>query len=266
MRSSDLDPLDFERELTRLGCSVGRPATIAASTASTNDDARAAAKAGAPHGAVFIADAQTSGRGRAGHTWHSPPGENIYLSLLLRPAWPAPRLQSATLAVGVAVADVVDAELPDSALRASIKWPNDVEHERRKLGGILVEAQLRGGEISSLVVGVGLNVRTDSFPNELADRATSLARIGVRLLNRSVIAARLVASMDRALTKFGEQGLAPFAAELARRDALRGAKVQAGTGVVGRASGIDAEGRLVVCTEAGETIPVVAGEAVVLER
>jgi len=264
---SALSAAAIARELERIGAPVGRPLVVLAVTASTNDDARVAAAANAPHGASFVADAQTAGRGRGGHTWHSPPGENLYLSVVLRPRVPAEGIASITLAVGVAVARVLEAALGGRA-PVWVKWPNDVlagpATGRRKLAGVLVEGQLRGSEVSSLVAGVGVNVHAAAFPPEIAARATSLALLGGEGLDRSALAGRLIAAIGAAVARFEEDRLASFAADLDRLDALRGALVEV-SGVRGVADGIDAEGRLRVRGEGvhgeGERVTaVVSGE------
>ncbi len=260
-----MTPLSAEtiaRTLDLLGSPVGRPLSVASLTASTNDDARAAASAGAPHGAAFLADAQTAGRGRGGHTWHSPPGENLYLSMVLRPRVPALAVAPIALAVGVAVARALEATLAGRA-PVWMKWPNDVlaGPARRKLAGVLVEGQLRGGEVASLVAGVGVNVHAIAFPPEIAGRATSLALLGGEGLDRSALAARLLAAIGDAAARYEEDRLASFANDLARMDALRGERVEV-AGVRGTGEGIDGEGRLLVRGEGGEVTAVVAGEVV----
>lgn len=260
---SDLDARAVEHELDALGSLVGAPVSVVRETASTNDDARRAAAAGAPHGAAFLADAQTRGRGRGAHVWHSPPGENLYLSLLLRPEVPASRIAPFALVVGLAVARTVDPLLPASAPRPAIKWPNDVLVGGRKLAGVLVEAQLRGPDVTSLVVGVGLNVATSRFPDDLADRATSLALLGAPPLSRSALAARLLAELGRVSARYAADGLAPFHAELVARDALRGRALEVG-GVRGAGAGLGADGELLVRDAAGAVVPVASGEVLLL--
>lgn len=268
-----LDAAAIERELSRLGASLGRPLTVAAETASTNDDARAAAAAGAPHGAAFLADAQTRGRGRGGRSWHSPPGENLYLSVVLRPAVPASGVAPIALVMGLAVASVVERRLAparrvgapaDLAVpEVRLKWPNDVLVGGRKLAGILVEAQLRGESVSSVIVGVGLNVRTRSFPPELSARATSLAMLGVDDVPREVLAAELLQALGEVATRFEAGGLAPFATDLARMDWLRGRHVEV-AGVAGVAAGIDPAGHLLIRGADGALRAVAAGEVSVV--
>lgn len=259
----DLGAAAIERELDRLGAGVGRPLSVAALTGSTNDDARRAAEAGAPHGAAFIADAQSSGRGRGGHTWHSPPGQNLYISVVLRPRIPAERVAPIALVVGLAVATTVERRLGDEPL-LGIKWPNDVLARGRKLGGVLVEGRLRGAEVGSLVVGVGVNVRTQSFPDAIAARATSLFLLGCRDLDRATLAAQLIAAIGEAAAVFEREHLAPFAADLARRDALRGARVDV-SDQRGVAEGIDEEGRLLVRSDDGVLHRIAAGEVTLSE-
>ena len=254
----DLDPARVLEALDRLGASAGRPLSIAAETASTNDDAKRAAATGAPHGATFIADAQTAGRGRGGHAWHSPPGENLYLSIVLRPSVAATEIAPITLAVGLAVARVV-ARAVDGRAQVTIKWPNDVFADGRKIAGVLVEGQLRGDRLVSLVAGVGLNVRTRAFPAEIEGRATSLALAGAGDLDRSSIAAALVAEVERVAGVYEASGLAPLLPEIRAIDFLRGRAVDVG-GVRGLGAGIDDAGRLLVSGADGVLHAVASGE------
>jgi BirA family biotin operon repressor/biotin-[acetyl-CoA-carboxylase] ligase len=123
-----------------------------------------------PHRAVVVAAQQTAGRGRRGHTWFSPPGAGLYVSVVLAPATarvdPRRATMLLTLAAGVAIAEGIESA---SGLAVDLKWPNDLLVARRKLAGILAEGN---GEL--VVVGYGINVRSSAFPPELQDRATSL--------------------------------------------------------------------------------------------
>ncbi|MBK9265535.1 MAG: biotin--[acetyl-CoA-carboxylase] ligase [Polyangiaceae bacterium] len=246
---TDLEACRIETELDRLGATIGRRVVVTNVTASTNDDARQAAAKGAPHGAVFLAESQTRGRGRSGHSWHSPAGENLYLSAVLRPNIPPMALPPLTLVIGVCVARVVDEALGAEG-RARIKWPNDVYVGEDKLAGILVETSLRGSAVDAVVVGIGINVHTTVFPDNL--RATSLRLLGARVTDRSVLAALLLAEIGRAVTSYEARRLEPFHAEIERRDMLRGRLVEIG-GVQGIAAGVDADGFLCVRAEDGTT-------------
>src|SRR5690242_13631390 len=118
---------------------LGDPFVFEPETTSTNDLALAAADAGAPHGATFVADVQTRGRGRHGHTWTSPPGENLTFSVLLRPTVEAPRANGLALVVGLAVRAAAARHVAGAVI--GIKWPNDVVVGEKKLAGILVESR-----------------------------------------------------------------------------------------------------------------------------
>jgi BirA family transcriptional regulator, biotin operon repressor / biotin---[acetyl-CoA-carboxylase] ligase len=124
---------------------------------------------------------------------------------------------------------------------------------------VLVEGRLRGAEVASLVVGVGVNVRTEAFPPELEDRATSLRALGCVELDRATLAAALLAAIGDAASRFEEDGLAAFLGDLAARDVLCGARVDVG-GVSGVAEGIDEGGMLVVRRDDGSRSRVASGE------
>ena len=183
------DPL--KRDLDRLLCGrMGRPVRHLESVGSTNSEALAWALAGAPEGAVVIADEQTAGRGRWGRTWLSGGEASLTFSFILRPALPPDRLGLLPLTVGVAVAEAIE-EL--TSLPVSLKWPNDVTYEGRKLAGILVESRVEGPDIVA-IAGVGVNIGWNAaeVPDEIAGRASSLAiEVGAVPPSR----AALVASM-----------------------------------------------------------------------
>lgn len=226
-------------------------------TESTNDDAKAGARAGAEHGTVWIAERQDSGRGRQGRAWSSPAGENVLMSILVRGHFAPRRVALAALVAGLAVRSALAEALPARTVR--LKWPNDVlvvtdptssAEPPRKIAGILVEAQSRGATLESLVIGIGINVHTRAFPDELRARATSVA-----LENGGEDRARLIADvlsyLDRHLETVLARGLGPLHAELERHDALLGLRVESESGS-GVADGIDDEGRLRVRDDAGE--------------
>ncbi|MDR3773039.1 MAG: biotin--[acetyl-CoA-carboxylase] ligase [Terracidiphilus sp.] len=141
-------------------------------TESTNTDALAAARAGAPHGSVYFADEQLAGRGRGDHAWHSVSGEGLYVSVLLRPDLPAARLPLLPLAAGLAAANAIAAT---TSLTVDLRWPNDLLIASRKVGGILVESRTSSeGLPHAVVVGIGINVHQRAFAVDLATPATSL--------------------------------------------------------------------------------------------
>ncbi len=166
---------------------IGRRITSLATTTSTMDVARDEAVAGAPHGAVVIAEEQTAGRGRFGRRWVSPAGKNLYLTLILRPD--AGRLRALSMVVPLAVCRAVEAVTP---LRPVIKWPNDVLVGGRKLAGVLIQGESSGAEPIYTLAGIGLNVNDPIDDPEIAGIATSLSReLGEETPRETVLAALL---------------------------------------------------------------------------
>ncbi len=217
---------------------IGTPRVHLRLTDSTNERAKELAIGGAPHGTLVTADEQTAGRGRQGRVWTAPPRSALLMSLVTRRM--APTLP---LATAVAICDALPAG-------CEIKWPNDIWIGRRKLAGILVEGRPQDGWA---VVGIGLNVTTEAFPEELADTATSLRIAGIELDAESVLAA-LLASLDEWL----EAPAAEVMSAWSERDALRGERIRWTDGE-GVAAGIDASGSLVVQTDNGR-VALDAGE------
>lgn len=144
---------------------------------STNTQAKALGLQGAPHGTALLAKSQTAGRGRLGRSFHSPDNQGIYLSMLLRPCCHATQLMHLTCAVGIAVCDAIESV---TGLRPGIKWTNDLVFGKQKLGGILTELSLdNAGNVVFAVVGIGINCtqKSEDFPDDLWEIATSLAKI-----------------------------------------------------------------------------------------
>jgi BirA family biotin operon repressor/biotin-[acetyl-CoA-carboxylase] ligase len=127
-----------------------------------------------PEGTVIMAESQYAGRGQHQNTWHAQPGKNLTFSLLLNPAFLSPNRQfDLTRAVSIGVYDALH-PLLGSALK--IKWPNDIYVDNRKLGGMLIENMIQGGQIRHSVIGIGINVNQDNYP-ESAGSAISLRQI-----------------------------------------------------------------------------------------
>jgi BirA family transcriptional regulator, biotin operon repressor / biotin---[acetyl-CoA-carboxylase] ligase len=217
---------------------IGTPRVHLRLTDSTNERAKELAAAGAPHGTLVTADEQSAGRGRQGRAWTAPPRSSVLMSLVTRRFSP-----TLPLAAAVAICDALPA-------RCEIKWPNDVWLERRKLAGILVEGRPQEGWA---VLGIGLNVTTESFPPELAEIATSLWLAGIQTAVEPVLSDLLV-SLDEWLEAPAEAVLAAWS----ERDALRGELVR-WAGGEGTAAGIDESGALIVDTDGGR-LTLDAGE------
>ena len=217
---------------------IGTPRVHLRLADSTNERAKELALGGAPHGTLVTADEQSAGRGRQGRVWTAPPRSALLMSVVTRRLTP-----TLPLAAAVAICDALPAA-------CEIKWPNDIWLERRKLAGILVEGRPQDGWA---VVGIGLNVTTEGFPEELAEIATSLRIAGIELDTEAVLASLLV-SLDEWL----EAPEAEVLSAWSQRDALRGERVRWADGE-GVAAGIDASGALVVETEGGR-VALDAGE------
>lgn len=250
------DALVFRRLRSERGVSLGEPLVSLVETTSTNDLALEAADAGARNGALFVAEAQTKGRGRHGHTWTSPPGENLTFSILLRPDVDVARASGVALVIGLAVRAAAARRVPTA--RVAIKWPNDVVAGRQKLAGILVESRLKGSHLDALVVGVGVNVFMRSVPEEIRTVATSLALLGDPAPNREAVLVEILAELEPRLEMFRSDGLGPLLGELREHDALSGAAIVAG-GIPGTGAGIDAEGALLVRERDGTVQRVTSG-------
>ena len=228
---------------------------FSAVTSSTNLDALAAARKGAPHGCVFLADEQTAGRGRGGHAWHSAAGEGLYVSVLLRLALPAARVQFLPLAAGLAAAEAIRAV---SGLAIDLRWPNDLLIGPAKVGGILVETRNSSKELPhavAMVVGVGINAHQRNFPSGLATPATSLDLAAGRRISRQPLLVALLRFLEHEVLALAEDSAASLI--LARVEAestwVRGRRVQvhgpqACTGVT---AGLDEHGFLRVETATG---------------
>ena len=218
---------------------------------STNDVAREMALAGADHGTVVIAGEQTRGRGTKGRVWHSPPGLGLYASFIIRgsAAGSVPFLHILPLAAGLAASDAVRTA---AGAAVQLKWPNDLVHDGKKLGGILSEGVSGGPAGDFAIVGVGINIDhgPQDFPVELRATSTSLRIIGGRAVTIPSVFDGLCRALDcwyNALAR-GDKGsvIRTFEARMAC-PAGRPIRVTTAAGTfAGICRGLDEDGRLVV--------------------
>ncbi len=243
-----------------IGCSIRRLEVCA----STNDEAAAWARDAAepaPHGAVVVAASQTAGRGRQGRIWHSPPGENLYVSIVLRPPLPPNRVPPLTLCAGLAVCEVVNSLGPS----ASIKWPNDVLIGGAKVAGVLTEMSTRAQKLDSVVIGIGLNVNSDAFPPELT--ATSLLLASGRRHELPTVLGSLLFALNEWYELYLESGVAGLEGAFAKHSMLAGRGVRAKVGrelVSGMVAALGPDGSLIIEDEHGVRHNVIAGEVELL--
>jgi BirA family transcriptional regulator, biotin operon repressor / biotin---[acetyl-CoA-carboxylase] ligase len=173
-------------------------------TGSTNSDAVAAARDGAPHGSVFFADEQTAGRGRGDHGWISSAGEGLYVGILLRPQLTTAQLSLLPLVAGLAAASAIQSV---SELAVDLRWPNDLLIGSRKTGGILVEArnESESPPHAVAVVGIGINVHQSAFPPSLATSATSLDVESGCTISRQSLLVALLKSLEHEIELLSDQ-------------------------------------------------------------
>jgi BirA family transcriptional regulator, biotin operon repressor / biotin---[acetyl-CoA-carboxylase] ligase len=224
-------------------------------TDSTNTDAMEAARAGAPHGSVYFADEQLAGRGRSNHTWLSAAGQGLYVSVLLRPQIYANWLPLLPLTAGLAARRAIREVC---RLGVDLRWPNDLLLGPRKVGGILVEAHTDANMVAFAVVGIGINVHQNAFPDGLATPATSLDMESGRSIPRQDLLVSLLKSLEfetrclhfpQGLESIPEAVEAASTWVLGKRVEVHGP--QACTGVT---AGLDPNGFLRIQTENGLVI------------
>ena len=177
---------------------AGKTVHFARKTDSTNLWIKRLAKEGAPEGTLALAEFQSAGRGRLGRSWEVPEGTSVMMSILLRPKFEPQYAPTLTLVMGMAVAKAVK----NLGFDVSIKWPNDVVVSHKKICGILTEMGVRDGKIDYAVIGVGINVNIREFPEEMADKATSLYLESGREFDRSQIPGLVMEVFEEYYEKF----------------------------------------------------------------
>lgn len=226
---------------------------------STNTRAIADAQTGIAAGQVYIADEQTAGRGRGGHTWDSQPDRGLYLTALVRPELRAEAALSISLAAGLAASFAIEEVC---GYRIDLRWPNDLvthEHSSRKLGGILTEsASSPDGRLSYAAVGIGINLNQTEFPTDLVAEATSLRLATGHTVSREALAAALLQQLDSGLLKLCRGGEAATFSEFALRSSwVEGKLVRVGEvdGYTGVTAGLTRAGLLRVhCHDGTERV------------
>ncbi|MBW2599321.1 MAG: biotin--[acetyl-CoA-carboxylase] ligase [Deltaproteobacteria bacterium] len=234
---------------------------------STNNHAVSLAGNGAGEGEVVIADCQTAGRGRLrDRIWHSPPGRNLYTSIILKPDVQPAHAQGLTLVAGVAVAELLSAYCP-----VALKWPNDILAGGRKISGILTEMRIRGRDVDFVVVGIGININmeADDFQGELLGISTSLKEQTSNSVSRLDLTAGLYRSFEKWYRTFIDEGFLPVRERWMEYSDIIGktievtdrSAVQSGT-----CRGIDSKGMLLLGDEENRTRRVLSGDVSVTKN
>jgi BirA family transcriptional regulator, biotin operon repressor / biotin---[acetyl-CoA-carboxylase] ligase len=222
-------------------------------TKSTNSDALEAARAAAPHGSVYFADEQLSGRGRGNHAWNSAAGQGLYVSVLLRLPIPHARMALLPLAAGLAAASAIK---ETTGLPIDLRWPNDLLIGPRKTGGILVEATIGSQGPPHAVVGIGINVHQRIFPADLATPATSLDLESAKSISRQLLLLALLKSLehetDALLDPAAAETIPSRIAQASTWVEGRAVRVHGPQACTGTTAGLDANGFLLVRTATGQ--------------
>lgn len=240
---------------------IGQKCIHLASVDSTNNYARKIAEEGALAGTLVVADEQTAGKGRRGRSWETPKDVNIMMTLLLRPdihPGPAPRL---TLLMAMAAAESIRAV---TGLEASIKWPNDVVVNKKKICGILTEMSAEVDYINYVVVGIGVNVNQDSFPEELGQTAGSLYLEQGKKISRAELTVCILERFEKLYEMFIKtEDLRELYEEYNKMCINCGRQVRVkepDNEYTGTADGINEKGELIIRKKDGETVCIYAGE------
>ena len=232
---------------------------------STNDTARSLAAGGAPDGSLLVAEEQTDGRGRFTNRWYSPPKKGILASLILRPGLQPRQVGCLGLLAAFSICLAVEEQ---TGLKPQIKWPNDVYLGSRKVGGILCESALDGEKLKYVILGFGINVNTNNFPDDIEKHATSIfLENGQRTVNRVELLQRVLYILEETYFKFLAQGFSFCLPRVQVRDFLKGRHVTVSLSemekISGFARGIDENGALLLESENMGTVKSVLSGTVV---
>lgn len=210
---------------------------------------------------VCCAEVQTQGRGRFGRSWYSPFGDNIYCSSRWNLQADLNKLSGLSLIVSLAVIATLK---ENNISQIQIKWPNDILWNHKKLCGSLIEIIAESNAIAQVIIGIGLNVNTDTQNNRLVDKPwCSLYDISQQLYNRNQLIAHLLLNLNRYLSQFLAQDLTGFMNEWQQYDYLKDKEItvhQAHTSLRGIARGINSLGQLILEDYSGEVHHLSSGD------
>lgn len=263
MPESGLSVEAIRRELT--GTTIGQLLQVYGVIDSTNARLARLARAGAPDGTVVIADEQTAAHGRRGTVWFSPPGVNLYVSVLFRRPLTIKAVPLFACITSLALVDAAE----ELGVHPVIKWPNDVLVDRKKVGGTRVECAMRGAAVDYVILGVGVNLNVTAAELHAAlgpagGFATSLGALTGGVIDRNAFAAAYLRNLDEWAQIYEARGAPTILAAWRDRDILGGRRVDVreadGGGYQGRVLDMDAGGALVVLDTRGRRHEVTTGE------
>jgi len=234
---------------------------------STNRVALDLVHAGEAEGAMVLAEEQTAGRGRAGHSWHSERASGIYATLLLRPTLSPVQAPVLTMMAGLAAHAAIQAQ---TGAAVDLKWPNDLLMGGKKVGGILTEMHAEPSQVKFVIVGMGLNVNQEKFPGELNAIATSLRTETGRMQSRLELLVRLLREFESGYNRFLAEGATSVVERFAAISSYtRGKRVRVTNGkdsFAGVTAGLSPEGLLLVKQDGGQSVVVIAGDVTEVAR
>ncbi len=258
-----MDFNEYKLKSLMSGKDIGDPLYFFPVTESTNAVAFNLAEEGAVEGTVVIAESQSKGRGRLrNREWISPPGLNLYTSIILRPSLDAALSSSITLMAGVAAAESISFYCQDNV---ALKWPNDVLVNGKKVCGILTEMKTEGKKTAFIILGIGLNInmRKDDMPSPLKVNATSLLEETGSSVSRLEAAAKLFELVGKFYKLFIAEGFAPIRDLWHHYSCISDRRIEVTHGneiLRGKAAGLDETGALILIEDNGKARRVMAGD------
>lgn len=229
-------------------------------TDSTNNCIRKLAKEGKKEGVVAVAEIQTAGKGRRGKGWQSPKGTGIWMSMLLTPNITPPEAPVLTLLAGLAVCRAIRQQ---TGLTAMIKWPNDILISNKKICGILTELYAEMDSVHFVITGIGINVNTEVFPDELQKTATSLKIEKGESISRKNMIKAVIEEFEKIYLQYEKEcSFLPFREEYKKYCINIGKELQILSKQPFIAKGVDIteQGELLVQKQTGEKVVVFSGE------
>lgn len=231
---------------------LGKTIRYFTSVPTTQNVAHQWAKEGAPEGALVVAEEQTAGKGRLGNQWDSPPGQGIWMSLILRPEISIREASHFTLLTSLAVYQAIQ---PYSRLSVQIKWPNDLLIDGKKVCGILTELKGEEDRIDYLIIGIGVNVNQPAdWASEWTKPATSLSQVWGKPIHRASLLVAILQQLEKYYDLYKQEGFAPVKQAWEQITYLFGKRIIARTPngkVEGVAACLNDDGALVLKTDTG---------------
>jgi BirA family biotin operon repressor/biotin-[acetyl-CoA-carboxylase] ligase len=242
---------------------IGKRIIVMETVPSTMDEAFRLGNENCQEGTVVCAEAQSKGRGRLGRVWASPKAKGLYFSFVLRPSLPLNQLGQLTLMTAVALAEAIEGV---SALKPSIKWPNDILFKNYKLAGILTELRAESDQVKFIVIGIGLNINTTSY--HLPSGANSLKVAAGHSFDRTQVFQAILRSLDKWYLKLLRHEFAEIMEEWKKRSATLNKRVRItdSAGIIeGQAVDLDEDGALLIRKDNGLIVKKSAGDVFLLQ-